>query len=588
MTECLRESQKRDDVTTSAQHSGQHRHKCCNGGGHQRQQVIIKEGFIHCKTVIVSNRKATDRSWHNVYAILHRSGDLFLCKDSKQFNMRFMPSVAGSRLMQTARQVSPLDTPSDRATNSSRCPAQVLTPLTNVPFPLSMCGDQGAMVQLAVDYKKKQRVFRLSSFKQGTELLMHTTDLQSFCEWLYELRKLCWRNSPAGVGDTGTENNVSAASPMQHKSSTRPLEKNPVSSKVTLNVKSYHQLNSSQRPRESKLSYHDNRSSSSSCSPQPQNALPSYQSAYSKRKFSSSPLIRRGMAGCLRRGILSLSNHHNEAGEYDPSKPGQSSSVSSGAHHSTGCTTHSISGQESEAGNFGIPLNQCAQSTIYPNVPLIVVVLSKLIEAFGLRNVGVYRQTGSVQTTSWMIDQLNCTPIQSIDFKDIRWQDIKAIASTLKTFLSRLPQCLFGQDSYMKLLDCAQMSNKDIVRARVLGLIEAMDSSMQATLSYLLQHFEVITSMSAHNKVDVKNIAIIFGPTLVWHPGRALEESLADNPEKVRLLETLMQNPDFFIEKLHTSVNGIGKRERFQTSFKQSDFSTPHDVTQLIFQFERD
>lgn len=41
-------------------------------------------------------------------------------------------------------------------------------------------------------------------------------------------------------------------------------------------------------------------------------------------------------------------------------------------------------------------------------------------------------------------------------------------------------------------------------------------------------------------QIDARNLAIIFGPTLIWDSKASLQSNLVDNPEKIRVIESLI------------------------------------------------
>jgi hypothetical protein len=51
----------------------------------------IKEGVLNCKIVCKDGKRSTDRSWRPAWAVLKKSGALFLCKEKKDNIM--IPSV---------------------------------------------------------------------------------------------------------------------------------------------------------------------------------------------------------------------------------------------------------------------------------------------------------------------------------------------------------------------------------------------------------------------------------------------------------------------------------------------------------------
>jgi hypothetical protein len=106
-----------------------------------------KEGILYCKTVLKEGRRATDRSWRGAWAVLRR-GALFLGKEKKH---------------------------------------GLLIPLSCDSFPINL---ENAEVELANDYIKKPRVFKLITSNQS-EFLFQAPDLQSLSEWLDVINEHC-------------------------------------------------------------------------------------------------------------------------------------------------------------------------------------------------------------------------------------------------------------------------------------------------------------------------------------------------------------------------------------------------------------
>ncbi|CAF4666415.1 unnamed protein product, partial [Rotaria sp. Silwood2] len=106
-----------------------------------------KEGILYCKTVLKEGRRAADRSWRGAWAVLRR-GALFLGKEKKH---------------------------------------GLLIPLSCDSFPINL---QNADVELASDYIKKPRVFKVTTANQS-EFLFQAPDLQSLNEWLDVINEHC-------------------------------------------------------------------------------------------------------------------------------------------------------------------------------------------------------------------------------------------------------------------------------------------------------------------------------------------------------------------------------------------------------------
>ncbi|KAL7673883.1 hypothetical protein ACOME3_000163 [Neoechinorhynchus agilis] len=433
--------------------------------------------------------------------------------------------------------------------------------MSGIPFPIVSKGSQ-CHVQLASDYKKRQRVFRLIT-NQGCELLLQAPDAQNLCEWLFEIRRACGGHLLPPVNPEITIDS-SADQQSQLSSSITCCSLSPssiVPNTSTFRLTSSTSTSSSSASSSSSKNKPTSHGTSSSSELQPDlliastpnidNSSGDTNTRSSGKRLASSPIfLRRGVPACLRRSatvnnvelirLMNPSNHLTAAGK----------AIVNSVKKSAG------SNETKSSKNFGLPLVDCEFVPMNPRVPAVVVLLSKLIESCGIRNVGIYRQTGSVQTTSWMVGQLN-KGIRNADFSDARWNDTKAIASTLKCFFSKLPECLFSKALYSELIKAGKITEHDLRLKSIKLLIRRLPQQSIHTLHFISRHFANVASMVEYNKVDVRNIAIIFGPTLLWHPDRTLQGNLTDNPEKVRIIESVVNYSAWmFDENVESGLGG--------------------------------
>ena len=104
----------------------------------------IKEGVLNCKIVCKDGKRSTDRSWRPAWAVLKKSGALFLCKEKKDNIM--IPSVDS--------------------------------------YPIDL---KHSVIQVAYDYTKRKNVFKVNTFS-NSEYLFQTCDNDSMMEWIKEMR----------------------------------------------------------------------------------------------------------------------------------------------------------------------------------------------------------------------------------------------------------------------------------------------------------------------------------------------------------------------------------------------------------------
>lgn len=100
----------------------------------------IKEGVLNCKIVLKDGKRSSDRSWRPAWAVLKKSGALFLCKEKKDNVM--IPSVDS--------------------------------------YPINL---KNSTIDIAYDYTKRKNVFKLNTFS-NSEYLFQTIDNDSMLEWI--------------------------------------------------------------------------------------------------------------------------------------------------------------------------------------------------------------------------------------------------------------------------------------------------------------------------------------------------------------------------------------------------------------------
>lgn len=109
---------------------------------------------------------------------------------------------------------------------------------------------------------------------------------------------------------------------------------------------------------------------------------------------------------------------------------------------STTGNTNSTSGM-----NFSIDLEDCESSSISNSIPIVVEILTRLVELRGIHYQGIYRNAGGLTAVHWLVNELD-KGVENVDLNSERWYDTKAVASTLKTFFAKLPDSLLSSSSF--------------------------------------------------------------------------------------------------------------------------------------------
>ncbi|CAF1315183.1 unnamed protein product [Rotaria sordida] len=417
-----------------------------------------KEGILYCKTVLKDGRRAPDRSWRGAWAVLRR-GALFLGKEKKH---------------------------------------GLLIPLSYDSFPISL---HNADVELANDYIKKPRVFKLITSNQS-EFLFQAPDLQSLAEWLDAIKDNCISSQSQQdkqqliINKKDKSQRISTSSlppiaPTHHATSEQDLTRrtsdqhklSPLSGRKSKNT-----FRSPSLKRSPSLRF---RKSQKSTITQPTQSISSLSGLNSpsnvtspRRSFVKS-IVKKGLRTLKSSSSLLTSQMSGQI--YDESS-GESLSSSTGA-----CTL-------SQGNNFGIELEECEISSISRYIPIVVEILTRLVELRGINCQGIYRHAGGVTAVNWLVQELD-KGAENIEFNSEKWYDVKAVASTLKTFFAKLPDSLLS--SKMSSL-CVEASRIENHRERVIELkrlVVQLDDYRFETLKYLCAHFRRVAAKCDINKV---------------------------------------------------------------------------------------
>ncbi|KAF7660201.1 hypothetical protein LDENG_00286000 [Lucifuga dentata] len=195
---------------------------------------------------------------------------------------------------------------------------------------------------------------------------------------------------------------------------------------------------------------------------------------------------------------------------------------------------------------FGVRLDDCPPAQTNKFVPLIVDVCCKLVEERGLEYTGIYRVPGNNAAISNMQEELNNKGMNDIDIQDDKWRDLNVISSLLKSFFRKLPEPLFTNDRYADFIEANRIEDP-VERLKVLKrLLRELPDHHYETLKFLSAHLKTVAENSEKNKMEPRNLAIVFGPTLVRTTEDNMTHMVTHMPDQYKIVETLIQNYDWF------------------------------------------
>ncbi|KAI8883238.1 RhoGAP-domain-containing protein [Backusella circina FSU 941] len=166
-------------------------------------------------------------------------------------------------------------------------------------------------------------------------------------------------------------------------------------------------------------------------------------------------------------------------------------------------------------------------------VPYVVLKCVREVEFRGLKVEGIYRKSGSYNQITELKDAFdhNKTPDLS------RYDDVNVISSLLKLYLRELPQPLLSQEFiFDPSLDIKTRLSKTY------QLLHSLPTETYSTVKTIMQHLKRVHQHHSLNRMTSKNIAVVFGPTLMRFKNHGNEE---------HQMNSMIQTVDFIIAQSH-------------------------------------
>ncbi|XP_043231294.1 rho GTPase-activating protein 23-like isoform X3 [Amphibalanus amphitrite] len=393
-----------------------------------------REGWLRVKLAMVDGKRAPDRSWRELWAVL-RGDALSFYRDRKEVNQ----------------------TPSS---------------LEEQPVNVALC-----QLDTAEDYTRRKNVFRLQTHTMS-EYLLQTEHVLERERWLEALRPICQL--------------------VQHEDSSRS-----VNDSTLLSPSSVIRAKLTNRQR-----------SPTGLAPHPK---PRKQSQTTEQ-MSDSPKSK-SWRGRMKRQIMKI---HPSSAQMPPATAAP------------------------DGATLSVPLEQCPPSESNPFVPRIVELCTGLVEKRGLDSEGIYRVPGNNAAIKSLSAAVN-RGIYEVDLQaDPRWTDVNVISSLLKLFLRQLPDSLVTSELYPKFIDTSKIEDPERRRHLLRELVNRLPDHNYETLKHLLRHLRRVTDPANNNKMDLKNLAIVFGPTLVRSSDDSTTALVTDMSQQCGIVKTLISELDYY------------------------------------------
>ncbi|XP_014866371.1 PREDICTED: rho GTPase-activating protein 1 isoform X1 [Poecilia mexicana] len=170
---------------------------------------------------------------------------------------------------------------------------------------------------------------------------------------------------------------------------------------------------------------------------------------------------------------------------------------------------------------FGVSLVMLRQKD--PDNHLVPVVMRDTISFLseqGLEIEGIFRRSANVTLVKEV--QLKYNSGATVNFRDM--EDVHLAAVILKTFLRELPEPLLTYQLYNDIVNFTSVSSDN--QAEVMKtLVESLPEENYASLRYLITFLAQVSANSEVNKMTNSNLAVVFGPNLLWGRDNAMSLS---------------------------------------------------------------
>ncbi|CAL1295743.1 unnamed protein product [Larinioides sclopetarius] len=234
---------------------------------------------------------------------------------------------------------------------------------------------------------------------------------------------------------------------------------------------------------------------------------------------------------------------------------------------------HGTNSHIPKGASFGVKLENAPPGVTNEHIPLIVELCIQIVESRGLDTVGIYRVPGNNASVSVLTDLVN----QGIDdelIKDPRWNDVNIVSSLLKAYFRKLPEPLLTSYLYPKFIQASETEDPVKRLKAIKHVLYHLPVHYFATLRYLMYHLKKVVEHSATNKMEARNLAIVFGPTLVRTTDNNMVAMVTDMPQQCYLIETMITYAEWLFEDcgdiLPLEINAQDKRKTHPPSTVQS------------------
>ncbi|XP_014392344.1 PREDICTED: protein FAM13A isoform X2 [Myotis brandtii] len=196
---------------------------------------------------------------------------------------------------------------------------------------------------------------------------------------------------------------------------------------------------------------------------------------------------------------------------------------------------------------FGVSLQDLQQQGLTVNgIPAIVGNIVEYLTKNGLTQEGLFRVNGNMK----VVEQLRLKFESGVPVELREDGDVCAAASLLKLFLRELPESVIPAALHPRFLQLFQDDTNDAQENSLRALIKELPDTHYCLLKYLCQFLTKVAKHHVQNRMNVHNLATVFGPNC-FHVPPGLE-CMKEQDLCNKIMATILENYNTLFEVEHT------------------------------------
>ncbi|XP_078000142.1 rho GTPase-activating protein 1-like [Glandiceps talaboti] len=173
---------------------------------------------------------------------------------------------------------------------------------------------------------------------------------------------------------------------------------------------------------------------------------------------------------------------------------------------------------------FGVPLQFLKEHSKGTVIPKVMKETITFLQEKGLEVEGIFRRCPNAAVVRDVQSRYNKG--ESVDYSALL--DVHIPAAILKTFLRELPEPLLTYQTYDRIITIKALELSNQVKFCQSIVNQNLSDDTYTVLKYLFDFLQQVLDHSDVNKMNSVNLAIIFGPNLVWSTNHALSLAAMD------------------------------------------------------------